>query len=265
MARSAEYPDLVWVPPRSWTNANRTAVQLVVIHDTEGSAHAQSAEDGARYNQVRTDGTSAHYFHDNNSTVQCVRTEDVAHTARRQGNLRGVHHELCARAAWPRAKWLAPEYGRPMLERAARQAARDCRKWNIPARKLTVAQVASGVKGICSHHDITRAFPQDNGTHTDPGPNFPWDVFIALVQQEIAEQEGEGDVWTQAEKAALVRDMEYLIWRVEAIVNNRVEYHGGPEKGKPVPYGVAMAGLRNDVDKLREDVDALTAAGTPES
>ena len=32
MAQSPEYPDLPWMPPRSWTDANRTAVQLIVIH-----------------------------------------------------------------------------------------------------------------------------------------------------------------------------------------------------------------------------------------
>lgn len=185
MAQSKEYPDLAWVEPKSWTNANRTSVQLVVIHDTEGSAHGQSAEDGAAYDARRTDGTSTHYFHDSNSTVQCVLTADQAHTARTQGNRRGIHHELCAKASWSRSKWLDPSYGLPMLRRAAKQVARDCKKWGIPVRKLTPGQVADGVKGICGHADITKAFPQDNGTHTDPGANFPWDTFIDLVRDLV--------------------------------------------------------------------------------
>lgn len=185
MAQSPEYPDLKWVEPRSWTNANRSSVQLIVIHDTEGSSHAQSAEDGAAYDARRTDGTSTHYFVDNTSVVQCVRTADQAHTARAQGNRRGIQYELCARASWSRSRWLDEDYGLPMLKRAAHQAARDCRKWSIPARKLFPIQVADGVKGFCGHWDITRAFPQDRGSHTDPGANFPWDVFIDLVQDEL--------------------------------------------------------------------------------
>jgi hypothetical protein len=182
MAQSSEYKDLKWVAPRSWTNANRSSVQLVVIHDTEGSAHAQSAEDGAAYDARRTDGTSTHYFHDSNSTVQCVLTADQAHTARSQGNRRGIHHELCARASWSRAKWLDADYGLPMLKVAAKQCARDAKKWGIPIRKLSVEQVRSGVKGFCGHADITRAFPADRGSHTDPGPNFPWADFIGMVK-----------------------------------------------------------------------------------
>lgn len=181
MAQSKEYPDLRWVEPKSWTNANRGSVQLVVIHTTEGSAHDTSAEDGAAYDARRTDGTSTHYFHDSNSTIQCVLTADMAHTARGQGNRRGIHHELCTRAG--KAKWL-DEYHDAMLRRAAKQVARDCRKWGIPARKLSVRQVSNGDKGICGHYDITLAFGQS--THTDPGVNFPWDRFIAMVKAELA-------------------------------------------------------------------------------
>lgn len=184
MAQSPEYPDLTWMPPKSWTDANRSSVQLIVIHSTEGSSHSKSAEDGAGYDQRRTDGTSAHYFVDSDSIVQCVRTGDQAHTARPQGNKRGIHYELCARAAW-KSEW-RESYAQAMLRRAARQAARDAKKWSIPVRHLSVTEVRDGVKGFCSHADITRAFPADNGTHTDPGPNFPWTQFLNLVREELA-------------------------------------------------------------------------------
>jgi len=186
VTQSPEYPDLTWMPPASWTNADRTSVQLVVIHDTEGSEGPTSAEDGAAYDQRRTDGTSTHYFHDSNSTVQCVRTEDQAHAARAQGNRRGIQHELCGRAGQGAAGW-ADAVSQGTLRQAAKQAARDCKKWGIPVRKLTAAQVAAGVKGICGHVDITNAFPQDRGTHTDPGPSFPWGQFLAMVQADMQE------------------------------------------------------------------------------
>jgi hypothetical protein len=184
--QSPEYPDLLWVTPKSWTNANRTSVQLIVIHTTEGHERADSAEAGAAYDARRTDGTSTHYFHDQNSTVQCVRTEDQAHTARRQGNRRGIQHELCGRAGQGASGW-ADAASQGTLRQAAKQCARDAKKWDIPVRKLTVSQVASGQRGFCGHVDITYAFPQDEGSHTDPGPTFPWVQFLDMVREEMEE------------------------------------------------------------------------------
>lgn len=183
MGQSSEYSDLKWVAPKSWTNANRSSVQLIVIHTTQGSYHGQSAEDGAAYDARRTDGVSTHYFHDDNSTVQCVRTEDVAHHARSQGNKRGIGHELCGRAEWDN-EW-SNSYATAMLKRAAKQAARDAHKWEIPVKHLTVAQVDAGNKGFCGHNDVTKAFPEDGGTHTDPGPDFPWSTFLDMVRDEL--------------------------------------------------------------------------------
>ena len=187
MVQSAEYPDLQWVPPRWWTNANRTRVQLIVIHTTEGSSHPGSAEAGAAHDQVRTKKVSTHYFHDSDSTVQCVRTEDLAYGAREQGNRRGIHHELCARAKWKAANW-STDYAVAMLARAAKQAARDAEKWDIPVRRLTAEQVADGEKGFCEHWDVSRAFPKDKGTHWDPGKNFPWSRFLDMVRDEMEEE-----------------------------------------------------------------------------
>ena len=187
MAQSAEYPDLKWVAPKSWTNTNRTSVQLIVIHTTQGSYHHQSAEDGAAYDARRTDGVSTHYFHDDNSTVQCVRTEDKAHHARTQGNNRGIGHELCGRAEWD-DEW-SNTYATAMLRLCARQAARDARKWGIPVKHLTVAQVDAGNKGFCGHNDVTKAFPEDGGDHTDPGPNFPWSTFLDMVRAELEDMD----------------------------------------------------------------------------
>ncbi len=214
MTQSPEYPDLLWIVPKSWTNANRTSVQLIVIHDTEGSSNSESAEDGARYNQTRTDGTSAHYFHDSNSTVQGVRTEDESHCAREQGNNRGIHHELCAKASWSKAQWLSPDYGLPMLRIVAKQCARDAKKWNIPVRKLNVGQVADGVKGFCGHVEITYAFPQDNGTHTDPGPNFPWPQFLDMVRAEL---DGDTDMFlpTNGSTGEEVKFWQHMLTELE--------------------------------------------------
>lgn len=198
MAQSPEYPDLKWIPPRSWTAGRPAAPRVIVIHTTEGHEHFQAAEDGAAYDQRRTDGTSTHYFHDPDSTVQCVHTRDQAHTARRNGNRIGIQHELCGRAGQSDAQWDDPN-SNAILRRAAAQAARDARKYGIPVVKLTPAQLRAGERGFVGHVDCTYAFPEDAGDHTDPGPRFPWAEFLALVRAEL-----EDDMPTAEEVAAAV-------------------------------------------------------------
>lgn len=245
MTASPEYPDLRWMPPKAWTRANRTSVQLVVIHVTDGAARASAAEDGAAYDQRRTDGTSTHYFHDSDSTIQCVRTEDRAHAARAQGNIRGIQHELCTRADG--ADW-ADTYHQAMLRRVAKQAARDARKWKIPVRHLTVAQVAGGEKGFCGHVDVTRAFPQDRGTHTDPGGAFPWTQFLTMVRAELDPTDLEDDMPTTAEIA-------------EAIWSYKIDSPALGVTSRPASDWLKIAeAARNDLATLSKSLTAAIQA-----
>lgn len=186
MAQSPEYPDLKWIPPKSWTKGRPAPPRVIIIHTTEGHEHFEAAENGAAYDQRRTDGTSTHYFHDPNSTVQCVHTKDQAHAARRNGNKIGIQHELCGKAGQSDAQW-DDANSNAIIRRAAKQAARDAKKYNIPVVKLTPAQVRAGARGFCGHVDITYAYPEDNGDHTDPGPRFPWAEFLAAVKAEMEE------------------------------------------------------------------------------
>lgn len=191
MAQSREYPELKFVEAKSYgSGRSGKGVRLIVIHYTAGSEGPTSAEDGAAYDARRTDGTSCNYFHDRNSTVQCVYTWDTAHSARRRGNLLGTQHELCG-TAQTREQWLdAASMG--TMKQAAKWVAADCRKYGIPVRRLSVAETRrawtefpNGPKGIVGHVDCTEAFPEDNGTHTDPGKAFPWDIFLRMVRDEL--------------------------------------------------------------------------------
>lgn len=186
MAQSPDWPDLPYVQAKSYGKGrDGKKPTYSVIHYTAGSERSTAAEDGAAYDARRTDGVSTHYFHDQNSTIQCVRLADRANAAFHKGNRLGIQHELCG-TVQTRAQWLdAASY--PTLQRAAYQVARDHHKFGIPVRRLTVAQVRAcwyegAPGGICGHVDVTYAYPEDGGTHTDPGTEFPWDVFMDLVQ-----------------------------------------------------------------------------------
>lgn len=191
MAQSAEYPDLKWVPPAAFgTGRDGKAVRYIVIHYTAGAERNTSAEDGAAIDQRRTDGVSTHYFADSDSVVQCVLTKDRANAARYKGNRLGIQYELCG-TVQTREEWLDAA-SLPTLKNAARQVARDCRKYGIPVRRLSVAETRqawydfpAGPMGIVGHVDCTYAYPEDGGDHTDPGAEFPWDVFLDMVRAEL--------------------------------------------------------------------------------
>lgn len=207
MAKSSEYPDLTWVTPRAYGKGrDGKAVRFIVIHYTAGSERNTSAEDGAAYDARRTDGTSTHYFADSNSVVQCVKTFDRANAARARGNRLGIQYELCG-TQQTRAQWLDTA-SRATLQNAAEQVARDCKKYGIPVRRLTVAETRkswteypNGPKGIVGHVDCTNAFPEDGGDHQDPGTAFPWDVFLGMVRDELQPPtKAEDDVTPQDKK-----------------------------------------------------------------
>lgn len=211
MAQSKEYPDLRWVTPKAWNKGRESGrPSLIVIHTTEGSEGLKSAEDGAAYDARRTDGTSTHYHHDEDTTIQCVRTEDRANTAKGTGNHRGIHHELCGRAAQDLTQW-HDDASVGTLINAARQCARDAKKWNIPVKHLTVAEVRADERGFCGHVDITNAFHES--THTDPGAAFPWTEFLTMVREEM-----NNVAITQAEIDKVAKAAAREVW--ELVINS---------------------------------------------
>lgn len=194
---TAEYIGAKWGgPPRAYGRGrDGKGVRLSVIHYTAGAEGRTSAEDGNAYDKRRTDGTSCHAFHDRDSTVQEVDRADRSNSAYSKGNRLGIHHELCG-TVQTRAQWF-DEASDPTLWRAARAVAQDCVDFQLEPRRLTVPEVRAawysypnGPRGICGHVDITYAFPEDGGNHTDPGAQFPWDVFIERVKIGIAELTG---------------------------------------------------------------------------
>jgi len=184
----ARMPNVSFVPPRSYT-IGRPAGQprLLVIHYTAGSENRTSAEDGASYDQRRQDGTSAHFFTDSDSIVQCVDTENRSHTARYYGNLYGIHIEQCG-TQQTRAQWL-DFASRPTITNTARVCAWVMRNHSIPLARLVNRQVRTGT-GICGHQDVTVGFPEDDGDHMDPDGSrigsYPWDILFTDIGKILA-------------------------------------------------------------------------------
>lgn len=181
--------DILWVGyPKSWTAGRRRKPQVVVLHYTAGSEGPTSAEGGAAYDKRRTDGTSTHYFTDSaGAALQEVPDGDRAHTARLHGNEIGIHIEICG-TVQARSQWL-DAVSMATLRTTAGLVAILLARHGLAFRRLTTAELRRAyysepsLTGIVDHNACTYAFPEDNGTHTDVGAAFPWDVFMDLVAQ----------------------------------------------------------------------------------
>jgi N-acetyl-anhydromuramyl-L-alanine amidase AmpD len=155
-------------------------IDVFVIHDMEAPEKGTTAEAVAAYfaRPVGAPQASAHYCIDNNSAVQSVRDNDIAWAAP-CANHNGLHFEHAGYANQSMKDWLDP-YGNAMLEVSAHHVAAKCKQYGIPVRFLTAADLRAGKKGLTGHAQVTAAFP-GTGSHTDPGPNFPWRYYLARV------------------------------------------------------------------------------------
>lgn len=153
----------------------RRPVQCGVIHCAITAEQGDTAESLAKYATHPDYPSSWHIAVDSNSITQSVHDNDVAYGAK-GFNRAGIHIELAGKIEQTREQWLDP-YGIAMLALAADAAAQYSLKYDLPATHLTNDQLRAGMKGWVGHVQITQVFKLSN--HVDPGPNFPWDYFMA--------------------------------------------------------------------------------------
>ena len=166
----------------------------VVIHATcpdvgfPSASRAGRAVGTAGYLASISASGSAHYVCDVTETVQCLGEDVIGWLAPPNGHSIGI--EICAdggsRAsfnnpshAYSPEQWLSPQVWLA-VEKAAHLTQQICHRYAIPVRRLTVADLKAGQRGICGHADVSAAWHQSD--HDDPGPWFSWDQFIAAVR-----------------------------------------------------------------------------------
>jgi len=164
----------------------------IVIHSmetdiTDGIAEALS---GPSWFGGTAAGTSPHQCFDSfGPGVRNLPDTVVAYHAGPTGNTYGLAKEHAGRASFTRAQWTTPK-GLAMLRASAAQTAIDCLAHDVPPRWLSLVQVAARKeKGLVTHNDLRLAFPKDT-THSDVGPNWPFDLYEQFVQAEIARLTG---------------------------------------------------------------------------
>lgn len=155
----------------------------IAIHATASTA---SAEDEAAYARRRTDGISSHIYADVDTAIQSVDTKDrCGHAGSKIGNENAVCIEITGLNSWTREQWLQ-RVNWPLLARVL--AAIIQGHWpdgSFGVRRASVDEMKENpkVKAFYGHDDMRRAW--GGTTHTDPGPNFPWDHLIRVVDAAL--------------------------------------------------------------------------------
>lgn len=200
--------DADWSARFGFGNPRSTnGLQGICIHTTENDL-GSPAEGVANY-QINTETGSYHVLVDNttNDNINSIRenTDDwLTWSAGWTGNQIAVHLSFVARASMSRADWLGATR---MLNEAADACAYWVRKFNFPLVKLSPADLRAGKRGFFGHADVSAAWREVD--HTDPGTNFPWNVFLNLVQQRLTDSKGDTDMSTSPKLERIFHELTH--------------------------------------------------------
>ena len=158
----------------------RNGVQpdLFIIHTQEGG-------DGDPQRLAEWMGTNDVSYHYTVSTcsprvVVCdVIDTDLQSWSVLSANPRSIN--LCfagSHSDWSRQEWV--NNAADSIDVAAYLAVQDCRKYGIPIKVIAPPKY-SGRAGITDHYYVTKILK--DGSHTDCGPAFPWDLLTAAVEK----------------------------------------------------------------------------------
>lgn len=244
-----------------------SGISRIVIHTTENKL-GTPAENVANY-QINSQSGSYHALVDSTGKrVQCNTPGWVTwSTGNNAGNYEGLNLSFVAYSAMSRADWLKQE---KMLRAGATIVASWEKDFNIPNVKTD----GTG-RGLCGHGDLRRYGGTD---HTDPGANFPWDVFIKFVAEAktgTPAKPSEEDELMTAKDEIIAAVNRYTGDYIKGFVGpigadvkdvrqqitggrNAGEYPGWPQLGKNAE-GKDLTAV-DAIAALRADVAALTAA-----
>lgn len=174
-----EYP--LWSPNREPRGGVK--VDLFLLHTEEGGGVKDGADRLARWMNNPSTQVSYHYSvsqdpADKGVTVVDVVDTDDASWSCLSANKRSINLVFAgSKASWSREQWLQQSRA---IEVAAYLAVQDCKKYGIPLAVIA-PPYSVGRAGISDHNYVTKVLR--DGTHTDVGPGFPWDVFKGFVDK----------------------------------------------------------------------------------
>lgn len=244
-----------------WFYTGRTRpIRLVVLHDPEYQQVPGFPKALGDLFATSDRKASAHAGAGPTGVGRYVKDADTAFHAA-GANADGLGIEIAGFAAFDRAHWLNPDTGIPTLHHAADQVAEWCALHSIPPVRLTVAQVRDGTtRGITDHRTVQEAFPSTG--HTDPGANFPFDVFLQMVADRLRPPSDDSeDDMTPAQEAkldALLAEVKGA--RADATQRWKVLTSPGHRTLPDILAAVTADGATVDANAV---VDAIAARLTP--
>lgn len=157
---------------------------MFLLHTQEGGGGNSAAEDLAKWYQ-NANGVSYHYAVSQASdggvtVVDCVDTDLKSWSV---GDANPISINLVfagSKASWSRDQWMAQAGA---IDAAAYLAVQDAAKYGF-STLVVPPPYSAGTPGISDHKWVTDVFGW--GTHTDVGPNFPWDHMKARVEFWLA-------------------------------------------------------------------------------
>ncbi len=192
---------------RHFTRANRSRIDLIVMHAAEIGESLDGAEALMRgfampryltrncpicgtnnkgapicpqcFHPSKENKSSIHFNVDADSTTQSVHETDIANHAPGVNPI-SLGIELSGRSRQTPEEW-DDVYSRTMLARAANLDAALAIRWAIPIVFVPAAGIIAKQRGITTHAEVAKAFPGKTN-HTDPGPHFPMPRFIDQVK-----------------------------------------------------------------------------------
>jgi hypothetical protein len=164
----------------------------------------------------------------------------------------GEHGCCCtpsgASSSWSRADWLAHDN---MLRACGAWIGEEAARYRVPLVKIGADDIVAGRSGVCGHGDCSAAGA--GGSHSDPGPNFPWDVALVYAggsNAPASEQEDDMRYLISVGGAVYVSDLVHYRYVVDEWDLNAVNTAGG----------VKDLGAINGVKGFGVPTDPLTAS-----
>ena len=182
-----------------WTRNNQRRNGIVVdaffIHTQQGGGGDAAAEDLAKYavatEKMPSDKKISYHYYGSQASdggVTIVDGVDTDYASWSVGNANDRSINFCfagSRAEQSREVWMA-KFGK-VIDVCAYLAVQDSLKYKFPA-KVIAPPYKDRIPGISDHNYVTQIIKW--GSHTDVGPNFPWDHFDARVKYWVAQLSG---------------------------------------------------------------------------